>query len=92
MLEIINCQQGSEEWFQARLGKATSSKFAEIMAGGKGLTRRSYLCQLIGERITGDVAESYQSSEMRWGVQHEPQARAMYSLERDVDVFVFYSW
>ena len=35
MPKIIDCEQGSVEWFQARIGKITASRFGDIMAYSK---------------------------------------------------------
>lgn len=76
-------EQGSQEWFQQRLGKATASKMHDITAktkSGWGATRANYAAQLIAERLTGKVAESYTNAAMQWGTETEPQARAAYTL------------
>lgn len=83
-------EQRSAEWFQARCGRVTASKLSDIMASvGKpkplaGWT--NYMAQLLTERLTGQVAESYTNAAMQWGVDTEPQARAAYSFMHDADV------
>lgn len=74
--------QGSDEWFAARLGRATASRFADVLATtktGAGASRKNYLAQLVVERITGQRAESYTNAAMQWGTDTEPLARAAYS-------------
>lgn len=74
--------QGSEGWKRARAGKATGSRAECISAGGKGITRRKYMVQLVAERLTGAPQEStYQSAEMVAGTEMEPFARAAYEAE-----------
>ena len=89
MMEIIDCEQGSQEWLQARLGIPTASMYATVMAKGKGtapsLTRTTYLYKLLGERITGDPAENYQNHHMERGHEMEVDARNMYAFMNDVD-------
>ena len=34
MIEIIDVEQGSPEWFKARVGLPTASRFSEILAEG----------------------------------------------------------
>lgn len=34
MIEIISCEQGTPEWFAARMGVVTASRFSEILAEG----------------------------------------------------------
>lgn len=77
-------EQGSPEWFAARLGKVTASRISDVMAKGRGsspsVTRQKYMAQLAVERLTGLVAESFSSSAMDWGTETEPQARASYTM------------
>jgi predicted phage-related endonuclease len=49
--EIV-CEQGSPEWFDARLARLTGSRSGDMLAGGKGITRRKLLVQLVLERVT----------------------------------------
>jgi hypothetical protein len=35
-LQIIECEQGAPEWFAARAGIPTASRFATVMASGRG--------------------------------------------------------
>lgn len=88
-LEIFHMDQGSDDWLRARIGVPTASNFATIMANGKGgkesVTRRKYLLSLIGERITGQPAESYTNSHMERGKVMEEEARDMYAFKHDAD-------
>lgn len=82
MLEIINCTQGSPEWFKARLGIPTASEFASVMtkgrAGAESRTRLSYLYKLAGERLTGEVMETFTTPHMERGRLMEEEARSVY--------------
>lgn len=77
-MKIITADQGTPEWFEARLGKATGSRFSDILAGGKGLTRKAYAVQLALEIVTGKQAETFTSQAMQDGTEREPIARALY--------------
>lgn len=84
MSEII---QGSPEWFAQRVGKATASRIADILAKtktGPSASRTNYLAELVAERLTGKKAESFSNAAMQWGTDTEPFARAAYELEADV--------
>jgi putative phage-type endonuclease len=75
--------QGSPEWFALRLGKVTASRVADIVAktkSGPSASRASYMAQLITERLTGTVQESYSNAAMQWGTDKEPEARAAYEF------------
>lgn len=80
-MQIINCEQGTDEWFEARLGIPTASKFKDMMAGGEGITRRTYMLKLAGERITGELSEQYSNVHTERGNMLEPEARELYELQ-----------
>jgi hypothetical protein len=82
--------QGTWDWFLARMGMPTASRYSAILAHGKGgaesKMRYTYMKQLAGEIITGEPMETYTNEKMDRGKKHEPDLRARYSFERDVDV------
>jgi putative phage-type endonuclease len=86
MSEII---QGSPEWFALRLGKVTASRVADVVAktkSGYSTSRANYAAQLIAERLTGTVAESYTNAAMQHGTETEPEARSAYEFYQGVTV------
>lgn len=88
-MRIIAAEQGSEAWHAARAGKVTASKIADMLARTKtgwGASRANYAAQLVAERLTGAVADSYMNEAMRWGVEKEPEAIAAYEFYRDMPV------
>lgn len=81
--------QGSPEWFTARLGRATASRIADVVAktkSGWGASRANYAAQIVAERLTGIAGETYSNAAMQWGTETEPEARAAYSFRNSVDV------
>lgn len=81
--------QGSEEWIKERLGKATASRFSDVMAKirtGESAQRRNYRAQLVVERLTGVREDGFQSNDMQWGIDTEPLAAAAYMLATGNDV------
>lgn len=85
-LELV---QGSEAWKQARLGRVTASRVAEVVARTKtgwGASRANLMAQLIAERLTGEPQESYSNAAMQWGTDHEGDAIAAYSFRHDAEV------
>ena len=84
---IEKVEQGTPEWFAARLGNVTASRVADVIAktkSGYSASRENYMAQLICERMTGTVAESYTNAAMQWGTETEPLARAAYESLADV--------
>jgi putative phage-type endonuclease len=82
--EII---QGSEEWHRQRIGKATASRISDIVAktkSGYSTSRANYMAQLVVERMTNQVAESYTNSAMEWGTENEPFARGAYETKMNL--------
>lgn len=86
MMQIIDCEQGTEEWFLARLGIPTASEFATVMAKGEGKTRRTYMHKLAGEIFTGAPAESYTNGHMERGHEMEGDARNRYAFMTDAEI------
>ena len=81
--------QGTEAWHRQRIGKATASRIKDIVAKtktGYSTSRDKYLTQLLLERLTGTVAESYSDAAMAWGNDTEPFARAAYEAQKGVMV------
>lgn len=77
--------QRTDEWYKARLGKATASNFDKIMAGEKYAGWKNYRAELVAERLTGIryaelTGRDFTTFEMQWGTDNEPLARLHYSL------------
>jgi len=83
---IIECEQGSPEWFEARRGIPTASRYGDVLAEGKGVMRARYMRQLAGEIITEEPMETYKNDKMERGKKHEPDLRKRYAFDHDVDV------
>lgn len=84
--EII---QGSDAWKQLRAGKVTASRVKDIVATtktGYSTSRDKYMTQLLLERLTNTVADSYTNDAMSWGTEQEPFARAAYEAAKSVMV------
>lgn len=86
---MTDMEQGSADWFAIRCGKVTASRVADVIAKtktGPSASRTNYLAQLIAERLTGEVAESYSNAAMAWGTEQEPEARLAYEFRTDAEV------
>ena len=77
-------EQGSDEWYAARLGKVTASRAADVLTKKGSAARSNLSAQLVLERITKTKAESFQSPSMQWGIDQEPTAKLFYEASRGV--------
>lgn len=89
MMQIVECDQGSNEWFRARMGIPTASEFSTVMAKGRGggdsKTRRTYLLKLAGEILTGEPMEHFSNQHTERGHEMESDARNLYAFMQDCD-------
>jgi len=77
-------EQGTEAWLMERLGMATASRMSDIMATvkvGEAAGRANYRAELVAQRLTGNIAESFTNSAMAHGTEYEPFARAHYEVK-----------
>ena len=79
-------QQRSSNWFKVRWGKATASRFADVIAKtrtGYAASRKNYLAELVIQRLTPPPTEDdgYKNAAMQFGIDNEPVARLAYELE-----------
>ena len=85
MIELM--EQGTDAWFNIRIGKVTASRVADVLAKtktGYSTTRDNYMAQLVCERLTGQKGESFTNAAMQHGTETEPLARAAYEARYDV--------
>lgn len=85
MFKFHDIDQNTDEWFQMRSGKLTSSKLGVVMANfGKafGDPAKKYAVNIAVEQITGVPIESgYSNDHMARGHEQEPIARSLYEDE-----------
>lgn len=80
-LQIIDCEQGTPEWLEARLGLPTASRFSDILAKGEGKMRARYLRDLAADIIRGyPEPDIYSNAHMERGHDQEGEARALYAF------------
>ena len=89
MIDIIECEQGGPEWFQARMGIPTASEFKTILrvkgkdTDGTSKTRRQYMYKLACEIAFGSYDPNerpYRNDDMDRGVEQEDDARWFYEF------------
>lgn len=81
---FFDIEQGSPEWHEIRRGIPTASEFSTILSNGKG--HDTYLNDLAGEILSGQVVEGYTNSYMMRGKEMEPEARDSYARATLTDV------
>jgi putative phage-type endonuclease len=79
-------EQRSADWFAARAGKFTGSKFVDVLARNKktGEPLKAYhdlIWQIVVERMTGQPVEGANGYALQWGTDVEPFAREAYEFE-----------
>lgn len=82
-------QQGSDEWFEMRLGKVTASRISDLLSkikSGESSGRKKLRNELIRERLTHKRIEGYTNAAMERGNVLEPLARASYEISRSLFV------
>jgi exodeoxyribonuclease (lambda-induced) len=84
-VRIINCEQRSPEWFAARCGLITASRFkdarATLKSGAPAQARLDYMAELALERITGSLSDRFVTPAMQRGAELEGAARAAYEAD-----------
>ncbi len=85
---ILDVEQGSEEWFQARCGIPTASCFDKIITPtGKASTQHKAYCnKLVAEYFLKDKISIEQNEWMLRGTELEPEARAYYQIITDINI------
>lgn len=85
---ILQPEQGSQEWIDARIGVITASNFNRIMTTTKHQPAKDiYRWQILAELLTGQRYEAeYTSLAMERGCDLENQAVATYKFIKDVEV------
>jgi hypothetical protein len=97
-LIVIECEQGSAEWLQARTGKVTASSVEHAIAflkrkgkegreaGASSAAREAYKNAIAAEILTGQAAEHIVTKWMERGTYFEPIARAAYEQRHNLIV------
>jgi hypothetical protein len=92
--------QRTEDWYAARIGKATASRFRDAIATKKQTEKQKkdnlpgdpmqaqldYLTELVVERLTGQRVQKFATAAMQWGEDCEPAARAAYERTTGISV------
>jgi len=86
---VLDMEQGSMEWTQARLGIPTASRFSDILTPKKltySASADRYMRELLAEWVLGYPVEEWSSAWAERGESLEPEARRAYAFERGLTV------
>lgn len=85
MFTVLEIEQRSPEWFEARKGVPSASDFDKIVTstGTPSKQRTKYMYQLAGEKLGAIIEDSYQNATMIRGVELESEARLLYEIARE---------
>jgi hypothetical protein len=90
-MQIIDCKQGTWEWFDAKRAVPSSSYASEIVTPVKGEISKS--CPKVAYELLSQLVDpcygmvdEYASLAMRNGIEREPESRKFYEMERNCDV------
>jgi hypothetical protein len=80
---LDHIEQGSDEWYNARLGRATASNAGKILLSTGKIPyaqRTTYMHTIIAEILSGEKEDSFKSFDMEEGNRRESESRDMYSF------------
>lgn len=87
-MRIIDCEQGSQEWIDARLARPTASNFSKVVTSTGKLSSscEGYLGELLAEWVQGEPFSDFDSEWMERGRYLEPHAFKQYAFVRDLNL------
>lgn len=82
MIVKRDIEQGTPAWMELHGSVPSASNFSKVvkMNGEPSDQRHDYMMQLAGTRVWGVYEDSYQSWNMKRGIELEPVAKRLYSL------------
>ncbi len=89
-MRIVDCEQGTEEWFAVKRGVPSASEYGEIITPARGDYSKSsakYIARLIDDIVRpGRQIRFSGNAHTERGHALEPEARQFYEFERDCSV------
>jgi hypothetical protein len=89
-MRIVDCEQGSWDWLEARAGIPTASEFDRIISPtGKirtGETPKKYLAEKLAEWWVGGPLPSFSAVQMEYGEILESEAKPAFSFKTGLDI------
>ena len=87
-MKILTFEQQSPEWFAARLGIPTASKFNKIITskGKPSDSALGYMYTLATERLSGIREQSFSSAATKEGIRREEESRMVYAMLHEIEI------
>lgn len=87
-MKILEAEQGTQEWHDARLGRPSASQFHKLITtkGKPSTSADGYIDTLIAERLRGYSEPLFVTDAMQRGTDLEPEARETYEFINNVQV------
>ncbi|MCK5605317.1 YqaJ viral recombinase family protein [Candidatus Pacearchaeota archaeon] len=82
----INVPQGSEAWFEHRMGRITASKFAVAMSGESTKGFKELIEEIAAEIVSKEIEETYSNTDMERGIELEPYGAKEYENVLGIEV------
>ena len=84
---IVDCEQGTREWIEHRLGIPTASEFKRIVtnSGKLSTSRDTYIGELLAEWALGEPMHDFSTEWTERGKFLEPEAFNYYAFQTDMD-------
>lgn len=84
----MDVEQGTPEWFAARCGIPTASRFGDLLTPKLKLSAssRGYMYELLAEYLTGKPKPQFQNDAMMHGTLTQPEATEYYEVLKGVTV------
>jgi len=87
-MKLVDVEQGTDEWINARMGVITASRFKEVVTPSRCEPSKScdaYRNELVAERF-GVASEPFKSRAMELGTELEPIARSIFEFITGLNV------
>lgn len=81
-MKIINCEQRSNEWHEARLGVLTGTGLKKILGTPK--VRDNYFYEILAERLSTEAEQ--EESDLARGIRCEDEAITAYEAQKKVKI------
>jgi len=78
-MEIIDIEQGTDEWLQMRLGMITGTRLKGVV--GTPTAQKTLRYELIAEQLSQQGEQIFVNSAMQWGKDNEEEAIKVYKAQ-----------